>query len=605
VPTKARSSMAHVTNDQFLEENPDLASRAGVTYIGKYRSSRATAKRALANLGKGVEVPAVDRGIERRLKGAFAELDYGKDNRSVTAPQWVEEGIARFGCPLHTATSGRTTSFTVPGYGICSCRRGERPDSKVHSPLRTDIGGQWQSASEGDVLRQGAEPQRSSGDMPLPRYSGVAQPYHGTRSSAQVHDGFIGTLAYKNAVSAALSIAGGQERRRKPYSLARVVEAEIHRDKFSGAPFFDRNDRVLEQGLRLAERIREGHRGFDPYVCGRRVQSGAYGPKTRLVWMAPLPTTIVGSSFSKPVLAGLARRRPFSFGLHQVEKAAIVEEFKSRFKYVYSLDFSKFDSSMPARIIDDAFGIAKTHLELDAVDENLWDRYKSDFIHSRIITPSSDIYQVHKGIPSGSAFTTIIGSLCNLICIQYILIRTQGRGVADDRVQIQGDDALIGLNTYVPLNELAAVAAELGLTLSVEKTYVTTSSDEASPPVHYLGYSWEHARPHKPIKDVVANLVFPERHAERTDAMSLLRLISSVQNSVENFHVFRHVFGGSDVIQSFLACSSEMCRSGDLPALAAYDLSGQTRYRLVVDEDPSANPDPSKVLRIGIGSCWN
>jgi hypothetical protein len=321
--------------------------------------------------------------------------------------------------------------------------------------------------------------------------------------------------------------------------------------------------------------------------------------------MAALPTTIVGQSFSKPVFARLARRRPFSFGLRNVEKAAIVEEFKSRFKFVYSLDFSGFDSSVPARIIDDAFGIARTHLELSDADSDLWDRYKSDFIHSRIITPDGDVFQVHKGIPSGSAFTTIIGSLANLIALNYILIRTMGRTLGKDRVQIQGDDAIIGLNTEVPLAEMSAVAAELGFTLSVEKSHVTGSDQGEGTPVHYLGYSWEHGRPHKPIKDVVASLVLTERHAKRSDGMSLLRLFTSIQNSTENYEVFRFVYSNPDIVQALFECSSDMSSQDEDFTLATHDLPGSLRLRYAVEGDLDALPDPQKVLGIGLGGFWS
>lgn len=597
--------MTHVTNDQILVDNPILASRAGITYLGQYRSSNPNWKRASSNLRRQVDKPAVDRGLERRLVDEFTGLDYGKDNRSVTDHQWVEAGLAKFGCPLHIARAGETPNHTVPGYGICSCRRGERPDSQVHSSLRHDIGGSLGSNKTRDGA--GGTGNHATGsvfDRTFVGHEGTSLSSRGTSDSSQVDSGPFATMAYRNAVSAAFSVAGSQERGRKPYSLARVVETEIRKSHFSGAPFFTRNGDVLDRAADLARKISEGHRGFDPYVAGHRVQRGSAGPKTRLVWMAPLPTTIVGSRFSKPVFAGLVRRRPFSFGLRQVEKAALVEEFKSRFKFVYSIDFSGFDSSLSARMIDDAFGIAKSHLDLDDADLALWDRYKSDFIHSRLITPSGDIFQVHKGIPSGSAFTTIIGSLCNLIAINYILIRVMGRTVGADRVQIQGDDAIIGLNTFVPLSNMSAVAAELGLTLSVEKSLVTGDLGESNPPVHYLGYSWKNGLPHKDMHDVLASLVFPERHDKRSDAMSLLRLFSSMQNSVENFEVFRRVYSNPNIMQAFFECADDMSDL-DGETLSVSDLPGSLRLRIAVEGDWDAMPDATKVISVGVHGPWS
>jgi len=597
--------MTHVTNDQIQVDNPILASRAGITYLGKYRSSNPNWKRALSNLGRQVEKPAVDRGLERRLVDESTGLDYGRDNRSVTNSEWVEAGLARFGCPIHPSKSGQGTNHTAPGYGICSCRRGDRPDSQVHSTLRRDIGGSFGSYQTG--VQAGRAGNHATGDVlnrTILSHAGTSLAVGRTDDSSQNVGGPFATLAYRNAVSAAFSVAGSKEGRRKPYSLARVVETEIHKSHFSGAPYFTRNGDVLDRAADLARKISEGHRGFDPYVAGRRVQRGSAGPKTRLVWMASLPTTIVGTRFSKPVFAGLVRRRPFSFGLRQVEKAALVEEFKSRFKFVYSIDFSGFDSSLAARMIDDAFGIAKSHLDLDEADLDLWDRYKSDFIHSRLITPTGDIYQVHKGIPSGSAFTTIIGSLCNLIAINYILIRCMGRALSADRVQIQGDDAIIGLNTFVPLSQMSAVAAELGLTLSVEKSLVTGELGESNPPVHYLGYSWKNGQPHKDMHDVISSLVFPERHERRPDGISLLRLFSSMQNSIENYELFRRVYSNPSIMQAFFECADDMSDL-DGETLSVSDLPGSLRLRVAVEGDTDAMPDPTKVLSVGIHGPWS
>jgi hypothetical protein len=258
---------------------------------------------------------------------------------------------------------------------------------------------------------------------------------------------------------------------------------------------------------------------------------------------------------------------------------------------------------MPARIIDDAFGIARTHLDLTEVDELVWDRFKSDFIHSRLITPTGDVFQVHKGIPSGNPFTTIIGSLCNLICVNYILIRTMGRTIDKDRIQIQGDDSVFGLNTYVPIAEMSAAAAELGLSLSVSKSRVTGSTGERDLPVHYLGYTWQHGRPHRDVHEVVSSLVLPERHAKRSDQLSLLRLLSSVQNSIENYEVFRWVYSNPAVVQAFFECSDDM-RGLDVVDLAVSELSGNLRYLIAVEGLTELLPSPGKVLSVMAHGPW-
>jgi len=125
-------------------------------------------------------------------------------------------------------------------------------------------------------------------------------------------------------------------------------------------------------------------------------------------------------------MEALSRKRPFVWGTKGFERGAIVSELETRFQYVYSLDFSKFDSTVPARMIDDAFRVARTHLDLDSKEMDVWRRYVNDFIHSRIIAPDGNVYQKHKGVPSGSAFTSVIDSIVNLILVSYMWHRLTG-----------------------------------------------------------------------------------------------------------------------------------------------------------------------------------
>jgi hypothetical protein len=574
-----------------MEESMDIGSRAGIDKLGPYRSSNPNWIRAFPALGRQVTKPAVDRGIEKRLPDDLrAGLADGRDNRSVTNPKWVEEGLSKFGCPIHpTGRNSGSAEFTVSGIGICCCRRGERPDNRFSS-RRVRRGHGFERVGEARHGRHGRQEHASRRSVTSNGRTAVSSDER--RGGAQVSSGPWNTVAYKRGIAAALSIAGGRSSRRKPLPLDQVVENHIDRSKYAGAPFFCSNGDVLDPGLRLARKLWSGGRSFDPYVAGRRVQPGGAGPKTRLVWMAPLPTTIVGTAFSKVVGARMARRRPFCIGLRDVEKAALVSEFKSRFRYIYSIDYSGFDSCVPAKVIDDAFGIAKTHLELTDEDEAVWRRYINDFIHSRLIGPDGLVYRKHKGIPSGSAFTSIIGCLVNLILAQYMWERATGHGIPADRLLILGDDVAIASNTRIDLGELASFAGELGFSLSVEKTEVTDSHRERGVvrmgthsydnEVHFLGHYWVNGTPRRPQKELLQRMVYPERHARRSDKESILRMLSYVSDAREGWELFRSVYrlpDGFDAITHALdECSgvNEIVRSIDLP--------GQLRYRMDVEQ---------------------
>lgn len=600
-----------------------LRARAGIDDLGPYlsRGNDKKVAKALASLSRAVENVAVDYSMERALGDLSSGLVPERDNRSVTDPEWVAKGIASFGCPVHPVPTGTTNQpsgqregsaepgsdlvFTVSGQGPCSCRTTTRQMGGARDARRGRVSAdftrgnaeaQTGQVTPGDAWVRHVPHESSSPDGGAPLATG---PVPGLRRTVDRTRPFE-TAAYKGAVRAVYDTAGSKTRGKLPLSVDEVVESHILRDSYAGAPFFRRNEDVLDAGARLARRIISDGRGFDPYVFGRRVQPGNGGPKTRLVWMAPLPTTIVGTRYSKRVLEALSRRRPFVWGLRGHEQGAIISEIESRFRYVYSLDFSKFDSTVPSRMIDDAFRVARTHLDLDEGELGVWRRYVNDFIHSRIIAPDGHVYQKHKGVPSGSAFTSIIDSIVNLILVSYMWEKVTGHSLPHDRVLVMGDDVIVGSNSRLSLSQLASAASDLGFVLSVEKSTITDKSRESKRfddnRTHFLGHWWVHSQPHRPERELLQRMVYPERHRKRAPSDYLIRLIGYASTSVEGRNILVKVFPHQDVVQSLLRVADAMNRVGWSDGeLADVDLPGQLRLkRRVLGE--SADISPTRVL---------
>jgi len=607
-----------------------LHARAGVDDLGKYLSSTDQDKvdRAIARLSRAVERVAVDYSMENALSDLTSELVPERDNRSVTTPEWVETGIATYGCPVHPTTNGRGTEFTVSGYGPCSCRRprsvrqtsnGQRRNSGGTSPAVRKSGKSGTGRSSGNNSRGNKEVQGVIGSgvrviRPLPDDAGehdrgTPSPALLVRGASKGQDGLrsFSSESYKAAIRSVYRTAGCKDRGHIPYTVDEIVAEVVLASSYAGAPLFSTNRDVLAEGTRLARRIIAGLRGFDPYVFGRRVQHGHAGPKTRLVWMAPLPTTIVGSRFSKRVMENLSRTRPFVWGTHGVERGAILSEIESKFRYVYSLDFSKFDSTVPARMIDDAFRVARTHLDLTEQDQDVWTRYVNDFIHSRIIAPDGHVYQVHKGIPSGSAFTSIIGSIVNLILVSYMWHSITGHELPHDRVLVMGDDVIIGSNTYVTKSQLASAATDLGFAVSVEKTDIVDTSKTTNDwrsHTHFVGYHWLHGQPHREEREIVKSAVYPERHRRREKHEWIVRLLGYAMTSREGLLLLTRVFPAQNTLQCYFNAADRASELGwdENSDDSDVDLPGQLRYRRRV-EGESIELTPTKVTG-GIFGRW-
>jgi hypothetical protein len=554
-----------------------LEGRAGITHLGPYRSSNPRWRGAIENLNRNVDVVAVDYGIVNLIDAdALYSLEPRRDNRSVTDPEWVEKGLSAYGCPVHPTSGDISLSprSTADSEWRCSCVKRGKVRQSIHGRTRSGV-------PTDRFIRSGhTDPSRvcvGDGGTSLPIDNSDGNGDFGARS--------IDTVVWKAAVAATYRAAGSKGRRHKPVPLAVVVEKYLHLDTYGGAPCFTRNSESLATTLRLASRILSGNRGFDPYVFGRRVQPGKIGPKTRLVWMAPSPTTVLGKSYSQPIGEALSRRRPFCWGLTNTDKGAIVSELQTRYRYAYCIDWSGFDASISGRIIDAAFMVVKTHLELDDQQDAVYRRYVHDFIHSRIIGPDGNVYQVHRGIPSGSAFTSIIGSVVNIFVLNYIFCRITGHTLKPSQMLVLGDDAVVATNARIDLNRLGAVAAELGLKLSVQKTVVVDALREPRGPyenrVLFLGYYWVCGSPRRPLHEILQRMVYPERHAPRTPEESALRFLSYAATCREAAEFIQETVGMCDVVQNYLVL---LRKAGDTAHIRRSDLPGGLRYRVIEGE---------------------
>jgi hypothetical protein len=107
---------------------------------------------------------------------------------------------------------------------------------------------------------------------------------------------------------------------------------------------------------------------------------------------------------------------------------------------IMTLDFSSFDSTVPAFLIRDAFKILRNLFQLDDREEKYWDFIVDYFINTPIMMYGT-VRQKHRGVPSGSCFTNIIDTLCNMIICYYTASLFEF-SISDDS-NWMGDDAYV------------------------------------------------------------------------------------------------------------------------------------------------------------------
>jgi len=549
-----------------------LRERAGLDCLGRYRSDGRNKKltEALHALSRSVEVPAYDYPLYNMVTDVLGyRLNVAEENRSVTSSQWVETAITKYGCPIHLTRDEFRHSGKSEG---CTCNfrdlRGRDSNRREPEDVGTDGG---RSERAGSSLRGASDENR-----------GVALPLSGVHVSDAGNRGPESKLAHRLAISSVYSSVRGIDGRRKPLALAEVVEKHIHRTSYAGLPLLTNNGDVLDKGLRLAQRIYDGERRFDPYLFGRRVQPGSSGPKTRLVWMAPLPTSILGLAFAKPVQEAMARNRPYIWGLQKHEEGSILAEMAGRFRYVYSVDWSQFDASVSPSLINDMFRVVRSVLDLTDREDKVFWSYVNDFIHTRIVLPDGNVYQVHRGVPSGSAFTSMIDSMVNVYLMNYLWVRLTGHALGHNQLVVMGDDAVVASNERVELADLARIALECGFKLNVEKSVIASAHDDGLE-ISFIGHVWKHSRPRRAHRELITRMALPERHAKQDLARSLTRLGGYALSSVDGLIILLQLYNQDDVISALSQYLWELRISNGDDRLRSFDLPGDLRRRMLVE----------------------
>jgi hypothetical protein len=255
----------------------------------------------------------------------------------------------------------------------------------------------------------------------------------------------------------------------RPASTDRVLNA-VKRTVNAGLPTLKQKGTILDEGLALYEKPFTW-----PCVMFTRTQEEG---KTRTVWGYPFSTLIVEGYYFLPYFNVMREQSYFS----AYEGPDYVDHAISNLLYqkepnevILSEDFSGFDLSVPEDLIYMAFDVIRSHYQRNRKD--VIDAINDEFKTIGLVTPEGVWSGIH-GIPSGSWFTSIVGSLVHLIAQDRV------RPIQSNRNQVMGDDGVIVLPENYTKSDIAEVYSEVNLTLNEDKTF--ESNDE----VIYLQKLW-------------------------------------------------------------------------------------------------------------------
>lgn len=228
-----------------------------------------------------------------------------------------------------------------------------------------------------------------------------------------------------------------------------------------------------------------------PCIAGcRRALRERGTNKPRLVWAYPAYLNVIESQFTYPFM----ERKPpfigwyynwFDYGLSIDNLMCNVAHGRSWM----NLDFSSFDSTVPAFLIREAFDVMRSCLNLSDTEQSMFNQLIDYFIHTPIVMYSK-CFQKYRGIPSGSAFTQIIGSIVNMLACLYSEESHAMVTLLEQKSVWLGDDSCLVFESDIGrtdmLHEWTRSFSDLGLVVNESKTLY--SPVRHGEPFKFLGH---------------------------------------------------------------------------------------------------------------------
>ena len=272
-------------------------------------------------------------------------------------------------------------------------------------------------------------------------------------------------------------------------------------EKSSGLPAMTSKEDDFWYAYNRAEQVLLGTKAPSPCIALKRSQLGG---KVRLVWGYPLEMTIIESRFARPLIATfLERTTTMAFGLSKFVLGGRVAKIDDSYGQTYGLDFSKFDSTVPANLIHAAFDILKTWFDGNDLDALGWDVIEDYFIHTPIVMMNGKCYFGKRhGVPSGSYFTQLIDSIVNTM-LQFWLANLEHYSLSWEGFMVLGDDVIISIPREVSLHKLAKHAESIGMIIHPEKSVKRA---------HFLGATWIKGLPYRCTEEILKKMAYPENY---------------------------------------------------------------------------------------------
>lgn len=287
-----------------------------------------------------------------------------------------------------------------------------------------------------------------------------------------------------------------------------ILSGAVHK-----GDIFDKYD-VLQTWRAYAEQALVDGSFNKPMLPGVRTQcsgefnddgseTGTCKHKTRPIWMVDVWVIISETIFGNPINDWMKTYSYSNIGKDTMWTSRWISRRRAQFPFYMSVDYSKYDSTIPSWLISAAFQVVRSMFPgMDGFCSSLLNVIETDFIHKNLIT-ADGIVHVDHGNPSGSKLTAIINGICNEIITETWMDKFRVTGLYN----IMGDDNLIYLNKQISGEVAAYIYKNFGIKVNLDKTNCNSSSVDPE----YLSRIWTNLGAYRHPSILLSKLMFPEK----------------------------------------------------------------------------------------------
>lgn len=282
----------------------------------------------------------------------------------------------------------------------------------------------------------------------------------------------------------------------------------------------DNVDRIAQEWAGLLEQVRLSGTFSYPILIGSRMQcSGGFEEgtgkrvpakhKERAVCMIDERQIFAELMFSKAAQHNMHCSKYYAMGKAPKELHSIVTVLTNNRSSWTSIDYSGYDQSLPGWLIYEAFDIIHGWFHPIMMDkwEWLWKVIVKDFVSKRFLGRGGELVLASDGVPSGSMFTSIIDTICNMLIVCTYF---HSRQVPTNQYSmcICGDDNIIAHDCDLDLEDFSGyINRVFGVTCHPTKCAV--SGDYTYP--QFLSREWRPNGVWRHPMVLIGKLCYPER----------------------------------------------------------------------------------------------